>query len=168
MNGELGNLIEAVLAILIPTVMLVGAYFIGSAIERAHFRRLVQEEQSFSDILVSDLSKLPPNWAASDAMLVVGEAVIATDYFKVFAAGLVNLFGGQIRGFETLMDRARRQAMVRMLQQARRLGANCVWNVRLETSTITSKEQANKSGGVEVIAYGTALRVRGKDRQAGS
>lgn len=158
----IGNLIVLFFSISIPVAMLVGTYLIGGAIERSHLRRLAQEEQSFSDILLSDLRSLPPNWDASDAMLVAGEAVIATDYFKVFVAGLMNLFGGRIRGLETLMERARRQATVRMLQQARRLGANCVWCVRIETSTIAGKEQANKSGGVEVIAYGTAMRVRGK------
>ena len=59
------------------------------------------------------------------------------------------------------MERARRQALVRMLRQAQQFGANVVWNVRIETSTIQGKQEG-KSGGVEVMAYGTAMKVRGK------
>lgn len=140
--------------------MLLVGWLVGSTVEAAHFRKLAQWEQRLSGILMSDMKRLPPNWQVTDATLVVGEAVIATDYFKVFTAGLRNLFGGRVRSYETLMDRARREATVRMLRQAQQLGANAVWNVRLETSTIQGKQQ-NKSGGVEVMAYGTALKVTG-------
>ncbi|MFH1923844.1 MAG: YbjQ family protein, partial [Planctomycetota bacterium] len=135
-------------------------WLVGSTVEAAHFRKLAEWEQRLSGILMSDMKRLPPNWQVTDATLVVGEAVIATDYFKVFVAGLRNFFGGRVRSYETLMDRARREAIVRMLRQAQQLGANAVWNVRIETSTIQGKQQ-NKSGGVEVMAYGTALKVAG-------
>ena len=59
------------------------------------------------------------------------------------------------------MERARREAVVRMLRQAQEHGANVVWNVRIETSTIQGK-QKGKSAGVEVMAYGTAMKVVGK------
>jgi len=155
------DIIGLVLAIVVPVGTLLLAWFVGSRVESAHFRRLAQWEAQLSGIMMSNVKRLPPNWQASDATLVTGEAVIATDYFKVFAAGLRNLFGGRVRSYETLMDRARRQATVRMLRQAQQLGANAVWNVRLETSTIQGKQQG-KSGGVEVIVYGTALKVSGK------
>ena len=133
----------------------------GGAIEAAHFRRLTRCEQQLSGIMMSDMKQLPPNWDASEPKLVAGEAVIATDYFKVFVAGLRNLFGGRVRSYETLMERARREAIVRMLQQAQQSGANVVWNVRIETATIQGKQE-KKSGGVEVLAYGTAMKVTGK------
>ena len=152
---------EAIIGLFFVGVMLVMGLVIGGSIEKAHFRKLAAREQSLSGIMLSDVKRLPPNWQAADPMLVIGEAVIATDYFKVFVAGLKNLFGGKVRGYELLMDRARREAIVRMLTQAQGVGANVVWNVRIETSTIQGK-QKGKSGGVEVMAYGTALKVTGK------
>jgi len=154
------DVIIVVLSFAVPLILLLLGGVIGRTVESAHLRRLDAREQGFADILMSDLRKLPPGWQASDPVLVNGEAVIATDYFKVFAAGLRNLFGGRVRSYETLVNRARREAICRMLDQARRAGANVVWNVRVGTSTIQGKKQG-KSGGVEVLAYGTAMKVAG-------
>ncbi|HUT87918.1 MAG TPA: heavy metal-binding domain-containing protein [Thermoguttaceae bacterium] len=155
------NAIEIVVWLFGGVGLLFVAYLVGSSIEAAHFRKLAQWEQELSGIMVSDMKRVPPNWHIAEASLVVGEAVIATDKYKVFTAGLRNLFGGRVRGYETLMERARRQAIVRMLWHAQQYGANVVWNVRLETSTIQGKRQG-KSGGVEVMAYGTAMKVKGQ------
>ena len=145
----------------VPLALLILGLVVGGAVEASHLRRLDRQEHALSQIVVSDLRWLPPNWRASDGVLVTGEAVIATDYFKVFVANLRNLFGGRIRNYETLVARARREAIVRMLKQARAVGANVVWSVRIETATIQGKQQG-KSGGVEVLAYGTAMRVWGE------
>ena len=107
------------------------------------------------------MKRLPANWQATDPVLVMGAVVIATDYFKVFASGVRGLLGGRLRSYEALAERARREAIVRMLRDARRLGANVVWCVRIETSTVQGN-QPGKSGGVEVMAYGTAMRVWAK------
>ena len=152
---------EIIFGLAVALVLLVLGGLIGSATEAAHFRRLDAQEQELAHILMSDMKRLPDNWQAANARLVTGSVVIATDYFKVFVAGLRNLFGGRIRGYERLMERARREAIVRMLREAQATGANAVWNVRLETSTIHGKQQG-KSAGVEVMAYGTALKVAGE------
>jgi len=150
-----------IIGLLSTMSLLVLGLVIGSWIESAHFRSLAEREQSLTHILVSDLKRLPDNWRATDPVLVTGEVVIATDYFKVFVASLRNLFGGRVRSYETLVERARREAIVRMLQQVQTAGANAVWNVRIETSTIQGKQQG-KSGGIEVLAYGTAIKAEGK------
>jgi uncharacterized protein YbjQ (UPF0145 family) len=152
------DLIVGLLYLVPFLVLLLAGIIIGGAVEAAHLRKLAQWEENLSGIMMSDMKQVPPNWRVSDAVLVSGEAVIATDYFKVFVAGLRNLFGGRVRGYEKLMERARREAIVRMLRQAEQRGANVVWNVRLETSTIQGKQQ-KKSGGVEVLAYGTAMKA---------
>jgi len=61
-----------------------------------------------------------------------------------------------MKSFITLQNRARRQATLRMLEDAKRYGAKAVWNIRYETATIQGQEN-QKAGGVEIIAYGTAL-----------
>ena len=146
----------------VPLVLLILGLVIGGAIEASHMRRLDREEQALSQIVMSNLRWLPPNWRASDGVLVTGEAVIATDYFKVFLATLRNFFGGRVRSYETLVARARREAIVRMLKQVQAVGANVVWSVRIETATIQGKQQG-KSGGIEVLAYGTAMIVQGEE-----
>ncbi len=147
--------------IILVAVLLIVGLVVGSSVEKAHFRRLAVAEQDLSGILLSDMKRLPSNWKAADPVLVVGEVVIATDYFKVFASGIRALFGGHVRSYELLAERARREAVVRMLTHARSAGANVVWSVRIETSTIQGKKKG-KSGGVEVMAYGTAMKVSQK------
>lgn len=138
-------------------LLLLAALVAGRLVEAAHFRRLAMRERELADILVSGQRWLPPNWQASEPRLVTGSVVIANDYFKVFAAGIRKIFGGRIRSFETLVERARREAVVRMLDEARAAGANAVWNVRIETASLGG-EQARS--GIEAIAYGTALRIQ--------
>jgi uncharacterized protein YbjQ (UPF0145 family) len=145
----------------VPLMLLIVGLVVGGTVEAAHFRRLARQERELSGIMLSDMKQLPPNWQATDPELVTGVAVVATDYFKVFVAGLRNFFGGRVPGYERLMERARREAVVRMLRKAQGRGANVVWNVRIETATIQGS-QKGKSAGVEVMAYGTAMKVVGK------
>jgi uncharacterized protein YbjQ (UPF0145 family) len=143
--------------IFIPLFMVLVCMLIGKGIELHHFKRLAEREQQFSNIIVTNLKTIPPQYAKAQSFLVMGSAVIATDYFKVFAAGLRTLFGGEMKSYVTLMERARREAVLRMLEQAAQQGASAVWNIRYETST-TQGQQRKKPGGVEILAYGTALK----------
>ena len=81
---------------------------------------------------------------------------MSVDYFKRFIAGLRNLIGGRVTSYESLLDRARREAILRMKQEAKDLGANLIFNVKFETASI-SKGRNNQIGAVEVYAYGTAF-----------
>lgn len=140
-------------------VLLILGLFTGTWVERRHFRRLARREAALRHILVTDLRTLPPGCAAEPFELVTGEVVIASDYFKTFAATLKKLLGGELRTFETLMERARREALLRMLESAERIGANGVVNVRFATSNIGSMKRNRKAAMVEMYAYGTAIYV---------
>jgi len=112
-------------------------------------------------VLVFNERREPADREFREAMLVVGSVVIAEDYFKRVAAGLRGFFGGHVAVYESLMDRGRREAMLRMKEAARRHGATMVLNVRFETSSLSEES----SGGspmfsAEFIAYGTALVLR--------
>lgn len=150
--------LEPLIGLAVFLVLLLLGFVIGRGTERRHLRRLAEQEASLRYILVSDIQSLPANWVPTRAFLVTGSVVIANDYFKTFMASLRNLFGGRVRSFETLVERGRREALVRMLEEARAGAANAVWNVRVETSTIHGKHQ-QRAGGIELIAYGTALQV---------
>jgi uncharacterized protein YbjQ (UPF0145 family) len=88
--------------------------------------------------------------------LVSGSAVIADDYFKSLVASLHNLFGGRMRSYESLLDRARREAVLRMKAQARRAGAGMIVNVKMQTFAVPGRKPGS-TRAVEVLAYGTAL-----------
>ena len=91
--------------------------------------------------------------------LVAGSVVVSVDYFKRFLAGLRGLVGGRVVAYESLLDRARREAILRMKQQARELNAAMVFNIKIETSSI-SRNARGGVGSIEVLAYGTALSAQ--------
>jgi uncharacterized protein YbjQ (UPF0145 family) len=72
------------------------------------------------------------------------------------SAGLRSLLGGRIGAYESLVDRARREAVLRMKRHAQDQGATQIFNVKLETSSI-SKGNRRQIGSVEIFAYGTGL-----------
>lgn len=132
-------------------------YGVGRYRERRHFASLAAREAQFTDMAVTNLKRVTSPDSVDQATLVCGDAVIATDYFKSFAAKLRGIIGGEMRAYETLMERARREAKLRMLEQARAAGAAEVWNVRYETSNIRSAGRRRAAVSVEVFAFGTAV-----------
>ncbi len=130
-------------------------FFFGRMNERNHFKSLEKREAELAHITVSDLKHIPDG--TTQARFVNGNVVISVDYFKLIAASLRNLVGGQIKSYSSLLERARREAVLRMKAQADALGATHIANVRLETASVF-KNAKNTIGSVEVLAYGTALK----------
>lgn len=157
--------IEVLVQLGIFLLPLLLAFCIGSFVERAHFRRLEAAEAGQSDVIVSNLRRGDVGVAGAESLgLVVGDVVIGTDYFKSFAANLKKLVGGELRTYESLLERGRREAVVRMVAEAQSRGADRVTNVRFSTSSITGGPNAGRrrvAVMVEVIASGTAIRVGG-------
>lgn len=139
---------------------LVAAYGIGSSIERRHLADLAAREAETGRLVVATSmdTGLDGVWRTRDPALVMGSVVISIDHFKRFVASLRMLVGGPIRSYESLLLRARREAILRMQEQARALGRNAVINVRVESARIASSF-ANGKGttGVEILAYDTAV-----------
>jgi len=92
--------------------------------------------------------------------LVSGSVVISLDYFKRIIAGLRGIIGGRIKTYEPLLERARREALLRMTEQARDRGFDAVINVRLETSRLANAGKDGRgTAGVEMLAFGTAITL---------
>ncbi|MGD9015487.1 MAG: YbjQ family protein [Candidatus Omnitrophota bacterium] len=136
------------------------AYAIGYLIESQHYSSIKQREKNFLNLPVITTKHLPDEKAAvEDSRLVYGSVVVSIDYFKRILAGLRNIFGGEVSSYETLLDRARREAVLRMIQFAQ--GADAILNLRLETSRIgQSANQKDQLGSIEVFAYGTAITLK--------
>lgn len=137
-------------------LMICGVTF-GYISEKRHLKSLVARELT-GNTLPAIASKYPPTDKPYHQHLVSGEVVIASDYFKSFSAGLINIFGGSVTPFESLLDRGRREAILRMKNNAQNLHAELIFNVKLETSRIA----VGKGGAIEVLAYGTALVANNK------
>ena len=146
------------LVYLLPVALLVVAYFTGSWIEASHYRSIREREAQVAPrpvVTFDDADgqfELERTYAAGH--LVSGSVVISVDRFKQFLAGLRNLFGGRVTAYESLLDRARREALLRMHEAA--TDASAIANVRIETATISGSGEGGP-GTVEVHAYGTAL-----------
>lgn len=148
-------MVELIIAV---TLMVVG-YIFGTIAERRHFRSLDEREAKLLPIPVVNIKNCFDPSQVKTSELVSGAVVISADYFKVIVASLKNLVGGRLTSYESLMDRARREAILRMKEQSP--GADMFINVRLETSSINGEGGAKRGGivSVEAIAYGTAITL---------
>jgi len=133
-------------------LLLLAGYGFGQLAERRHYRRLIARERE-TNALPAIASRRPPTDRPYAQHLVSGNAVISSDYFKSFMAGLINVFGGRVTPYESLIDRARREALLRMKDEAKARGAAYVFNVKFETLRVA----VGRVGAMEVLAYGTAL-----------
>ena len=138
-------------------LVLVGLFF-GRAAEQRHFKELAHQELILRGVLVFNETRPPAGEQFRHSTLVVGSVVIAEDYFKRVACALKSLVGGRLTAYESLMDRGRREAIVRMKREAKKLGATMIFNVRFETSSL-SEDKSGKQVmfSAEFMAYGTAL-----------
>lgn len=132
--------------------LLILGYLFGRLAEKRHYRKIIERESQTRALAVV-ASRYPPEDRPYHQQLVSGNVVIASDYFKAFMAGLINIFGGRVTPFESMLDRARREAILRMKDQASALGAAYVFNIKFDTTRIAT----GKVGAMEVLAYGTAM-----------
>jgi uncharacterized protein YbjQ (UPF0145 family) len=138
------DLVISVIAILV-------GFFVGGAREKRHFEELKVREGAL-------LARLPTRAdrgsrvQSVETFLVTGNVVIAADSFKTFVGGLKSFFGGSMGVYETMLDRARREAVCRLRESAVSQGATEIVDLHIETSYLDQL-------GVEVSAYGTAIRA---------
>jgi uncharacterized protein YbjQ (UPF0145 family) len=148
------------LGLLVTPIALVGAWLSGGILERRHLKDLLLLESGARDVLAVTIEDVPAHWHIDACELVMGNVVISQDYYKRFAASIKGIFGGNLRVLEPLLERARREAMIRMKGMAHARGYNTIINVRIETATLASARGNGKgTAGVEVLAFGTAISL---------
>ena len=149
----------------IPLLLLALGLSAGTLAERRHLRLIGIREKSFADFHVSNLKSFPGGVATGiSPSVVTAEVVIATDYFKSFIARLRNIVGGEVRCFEGLMQRARREALLRLIEKANGMGMDAVCNLRFDTMDIGGAASSRRKKGVImvcVIATCTAYKTAG-------
>ncbi|MEM9186033.1 MAG: heavy metal-binding domain-containing protein [Planctomycetota bacterium] len=133
-------------------------FFAGGFNERRHFKRLEEREAANKGFIVTQLKTFPGG--ASDArppQVFMAEAVIASDYLKTFLAGIRKFFGGEMGSYQSLLERSRREALLRIIEQATAAGYDTACNLRYETADIGGSTNPQKfTVTVAVIATATA------------
>lgn len=147
--------------LLVSAFLLALGFVSGKSIEHFHFQDLAKRERRHRRLLALTTRRVPADWRVEHAMLLTGSVVISLDYWKRFAAGIRQLFGGNVRSFETLFERARREALLRLKEAAAAKGCDALIGVRLESAELVNQGANGKgTAGVELIAFGTGLRVK--------
>lgn len=156
-------MIELALQIGTLAILLGLGYFAGSYTERSHFRSLADRESQNGDILVTQLPSYPAAVRGpAPPKLFCGEAVIGSDYLKSFLSGIRKIFGGELKSYLSLLERARREALQRLVEQARAEGYNAICNVRYDSSDIAGNATGGRRGlpMVTILASGTAYHFQ--------
>jgi len=141
--------------------VLVASYLIGTKIiERRHYKSIKAREKEFSSMPTLNTSETGED-DIKECWLVSGSTVISIDVFKKVIANFLNFFGGRVLTYETLLDRAKRESVLRMKEKARMQNADGILNLKIETSSINKGTE--KIGSVEILAYGTAFKLNSEN-----
>ncbi|MBM7613506.1 YbjQ family protein [Alkaliphilus hydrothermalis] len=85
--------------------------------------------------------------------MVMGSTIRAKHIGKDILAGFRQIVGGELREYTEMLEEAREYAMKKMVDEATKLGADGIINVRFSTSAVMQ-------GAAEILAYGTAVKFK--------
>jgi uncharacterized protein YbjQ (UPF0145 family) len=154
MENGIPSLILITIQLGIPLAVIILALCTGTIVERRHYRSIHEREEQLGRVPMMNGRKYPGDRAIARSEFVTGSVVISHDHFKRFLAGLRKIFGGEIKAYVSLVDRGRREAILRLREKCP--NADLIVNLRIDTSSI-AKGKSKGLGTVEVFAYGTAL-----------
>lgn len=103
-------------------------------------------------MLLSNLETVPGHTISRQIDVVYGSTVRSKHVGRDLLAGLKNIVGGELTAYTELLEESRQEAMNRMIEKARGLGANAIVGIRFSTSNIAQ-------GASELFVYGTAVVV---------
>ncbi len=127
-------------------------WLVASWFEKKHIQDMELRENTLSDIYLNT-SKRTNDKTEGDAQLLMGSVVIAHDYFRTLIIIIQKLIGGNVNAYEKLLMRGRREAILRLKENAKERGLNKVINIRFGSST----SAVNFLTAVEIVAYGTGI-----------
>jgi uncharacterized protein YbjQ (UPF0145 family) len=103
-------------------------------------------------MMVTTTENLPGREVKEVLGVVFGSCVQTKHLGKDFGAGLRTVVGGEAKAYTELMEESRRTAMERMIQDAKKLGADAIIGMRYATAQ-------TMRGAAEIIAFGTAVKT---------
>lgn len=141
-----------IIQIVIFAILFSVGFGFGRYNERKHLQYLDEQEQRLAYIRVNN-SRF--NESTFPGHMISSNVVISHDYFKYAIANVQNMLGGRLTSYESVVERARREAIVRLKLEAEKMGADQIMGIRLSTT-----ELGMQGGIVEVFAYGTAIQTK--------
>ncbi len=153
----IGWLIQIIINFGGPLTLLLLGYFIGKTNENNHYKLIKQREKEWIKVPAITSKTYTGETPVERSELVVGSVVVSVDYFKRLLMNLRRIFGGEVIAYSPLIDRGRREAMLRMKESCP--DADMFLNCRLQTATISNGKKKS-TGCVEVVAYSTAIRFK--------
>lgn len=103
-------------------------------------------------MIISTTETIPGKEISEILGIARGSTVRARNVGRDIFAGLKNIVGGEISEYTKLQAQSREQALQRMQDDAKQLGADAIVNVRITTSMVMQ-------GASEILAYGTAVKL---------
>ena len=145
------------LPIIIFVSLLLLGYVVGKWTESRHYQNLHEREQAFLTRPAITVKILETDQPVEHATLAMGAVVVSVDHFKRFLATLRMLVGGELGSYASILDRGKREALLRMKESCP--DADLYLNCRMETASI-SRGRRNTIGCVEIVAYSTAIQFK--------
>jgi len=143
--------------LLILIICLIVCYITGSRIEKNHYKKIKARELAlYKSPYLSFGNAFSKSNKVKNSYLVSSSVVLGCDYFKAFLASLKNLFGGNVSVYESVLDRGRREALLRIREFALARKATAVINVKIETIMLDPLG-TKQNPKVCITAYGTAI-----------
>jgi uncharacterized protein YbjQ (UPF0145 family) len=129
-------------------------WLIAAWFERRHLKSMSIREIPLTEITIST-SKQVPDCEPEGCALLIGSVVVAHDYFRTLIIFIRRMIGGNIRPYERLVQRGRREALIRLKEEAELRAIDKVINVRFTTTAISGRFLH----AVEMVAYGTGIKT---------
>lgn len=104
-------------------------------------------------MILATTESIPGREVAEILGVVRGNTIRARNIGRDVLAGLRNIVGGEITEYTKLMAESREQAIDRMTERAKEMGADAVLSMRITTSMVMSQAS-------EILVYGTAVRLK--------
>ena len=145
---------ELYILLLLWGAPIVLGFVFGQIIEKRHYRSIHEREKALLHLPATASRQPVLSGQVARCELVGGSVVVSVDYFKRAAASLRTVVGGPVKSYESLLDRAKREAVLRLKESCP--DAHEIVNLRLETAPLSKNTQGGV-GAVEVFAFATAL-----------
>jgi len=135
----------------------VTGWLITTYFERRHITKLTEQETQLAHIRLSNTDKFDET--VSEGIILIGSTVLVHDIFRKLIITIKKIIGGNVRLYERLTMRGRREAIIRLKEEAQLRGLDQIINIRLTTVKISGRFLS----GIAMIAYGTGVKNNTKN-----
>lgn len=134
----------------------------ATLLERRHNARMTEREKLLDGVRVCTTKQAGP--LAQEGIMITGSVVVAHDFFRTIIIQLRKLIGGNIKPYERLVTRGRREAFIRLREEAVLRGFDRVVNIRFDSAHVSGRFLS----AVEMVVYGTGIKSAATAEDAGT